>query len=234
MIASSQFLSSLGPQARKLVQHHLTEVSLSPGDVIVRPYSKLEVAYFPINLTLVVDVEPANDAPFCTGLIGSDGLLGAGLSLDDRVCLYGVSVLAGGRAYVLPMSRLRDLLLEIPEFRKRALAYDQFFLAQVQQTAACSALHELLNRLSSWLLRLQSYAGDDLTLTQSRLSHMLGVRRTSITACATELQRIGAIEYKRGEIAIVNRKKLQRAACGCHLEISSHFARVFNESFEDE
>lgn len=229
-----KFLSELAPAGLKLIQPHLTKVDLVAKAVLARPYSKIDTAYFPIDSTLLVDIELANDASFSTGLIGRDGLFGAGMVLDDRVCLYSVNVLAAGTAYSIPVEHLKELLLQIPEFRKRALAYEQYFLAQVQQTAACSALHELPGRFSSWFLRLREYAGDELNFTQSDIAQMLGVRRTSVTECALHLQRAGAIDYRRGAITILDKRKLAKASCGCHAEVSEHFSRLFDENFEDD
>lgn len=234
MAPSSEFLSALSAKTRRLIDPHLTVVRLERGAALARPYSKLEIAYFPSDCVLSVDVEISGGATFCSDLIGSDGLLGAGMSLDDRVCLYGVSVMAGGVAFALSMSRLRDLLLQIPEFRKRALAYDQFFLAQVQQTAACSALHEAPERLSAWLLRVRRYVGNEISLTQNALAQMLGVRRTTVTDAALALQRVGAIDYRRGDISIVDGNKVHELSCGCHIEIASHYDRLFQAKFTDD
>lgn len=233
MAQHSDFLSALPVKTRNLILANLTVVKLERGATIARPHAKLEIAYFPIDCVLSVDMDISGGITFCTGLIGSDGLLGAGMSLDDRVCLYGVSAITGGSAFVLTMPRLKDLLMQIPEFRKRALAYDQFLLAQVQQTAACSALHEAPGRLGSWLLRLQHYAGNEISLTQTALAQMLGVRRTTVTDAALALQRVGGIDYRRGDIAILNRQKVQRSSCGCDAEIASHYCRLFQAKFSD-
>lgn len=229
----SNFLAALSPKTRDLLRPHLTKVSLEPGASIARPHAKLEIAYVPINCVLSVSLELNTGATFCTGLISGDGILGAGMSLDDRVCLYGVSALVGGQAFVLSMSRLKELLLQIPEFRKRALAYDQFFLAQVQQTAACSALHQAPERLSAWLLRLKDYVGNELSLTQSALAQMIGVRRTTVTETALALQRAGAIDYRRGDISILDTEPIHQMSCGCQTEIKAHYKRLFSEEFDD-
>lgn len=230
----SKFLSALSASAREHVARHRFQVELRRGDRVAQAYSVAQTAYFPIDLTFSVDIPLSNGASFSTGFIGSDGLLGAGLSLDDRVCLYNVSVLAGGSAYAMPMSRLKELLLQMPELRKRALAYDQFFLAQVQQNAACAALHDLPSRLSSWLLRVKAHAGSKINVTQSEIALMLGVRRTSVTECMVDLQRIQAIECRRGEIHIVDSKKVRAIACGCQADISSHYRRILEVCFDDE
>jgi hypothetical protein len=57
---------------------------------------------------------------------------------------------------------------------------------------------------------------DTFTLTQEFLSHMLGVRRTSVTIDAHALQEAGLIRYTRGKIEILNRNGLEDCACECY------------------
>jgi Mn-dependent DtxR family transcriptional regulator len=54
------------------------------------------------------------------------------------------------------------------------------------------------------------------TLTQDFLSHMLGVRRTSLSIEAHALQEAGLIRYTRGHIKILNRDGLEDCACECY------------------
>ena len=58
--------------------------------------------------------------------------------------------------------------------------------------------------------------GGLVPLTQEHLSQMLGVRRTTVTAIARELQRAGLIKYTRGRIEISDREKLKKSACECY------------------
>ena len=63
------------------------------------------------------------------------------------------------------------------------VSYNEVLLAQVQQTAACNALHATESRLARWLLQTRDRIDTDvLPLTQEFLSQMLGVRRTTVTA----------------------------------------------------
>ena len=88
---------------------------------------------------------------------------------------------------------------------------------QAQQNAACHALHSVRNRLCRWLLQSQDMIGSDtFTLTQEFLSHMLGVRRTSVSIDAHALQEAGLIRYSRGNIKILNRNGLEDCACECY------------------
>ena len=55
-----------------------------------------------------------------------------------------------------------------------------------------------------------------LPLTHELLSNMLGTRRSSVTVAAGILQRAGIIDYRRGKVHILDRRKLEEAACECY------------------
>ena len=58
--------------------------------------------------------------------------------------------------------------------------------------------------------------GHLLPLTQEFLSQMLGTRRASVTVAAGTLQKAGMIQYSRGSVTILDRPKLEAAACACY------------------
>jgi hypothetical protein len=58
-----------------------------------------------------------------------------------------------------------------------------------------------------------------ILLTQGYLADMLGVRRTTVTLLAQELQSRGAIRYTRGRIHILDRGALEARACECYQAI---------------
>jgi hypothetical protein len=55
---------------------------------------------------------------------------------------------------------------------------------------------------------------------------MLGVRRVGITIAAGALQKAGLIEYHRGQVTVVDRKGLERAACSCYGDDTKVYARI--------
>ena len=59
-------------------------------------------------------------------------------------------------------------------------------------------------------------SSNDLPLTQEFLGQMLGTRRSSVTVAAGILQKAGIIANSRGDVKIVDRKKLQETTCECY------------------
>jgi len=45
---------------------------------------------------------------------------------------------------------------------------------------------------------------------------MLGTRRSSVTVAAGILEKAGLINHKRGDVRIIEREKLEDAACECY------------------
>jgi hypothetical protein len=74
---------------------------------------------------------------------------------------------------------------------------------------------------------MHQLAGDDLLLTQEFLAQMMGVRRTTLTGVAGELQRAGMIAYRRGRIHIVDLAMIKRTACECDEDIRSRYRKIF-------
>jgi DNA-binding GntR family transcriptional regulator len=55
-----------------------------------------------------------------------------------------------------------------------------------------------------------------MPLTQEFLSQMLGTRRSTVSVAASVLQKAGMISYTRGNVTIINKPKLEAAACECY------------------
>jgi DNA-binding transcriptional regulator YhcF (GntR family) len=67
---------------------------------------------------------------------------------------------------------------------------------------------------------------DEFTITHEFLALMLGVRRQTVSAVASELCSQGWIVYRRGCIEIVDRAGLEGATCECYGVIRDEFARL--------
>jgi len=88
---------------------------------------------------------------------------------------------------------------------------------QVAQTAACNRLHDIQQRLSRWLLMTQDRVNlAVLPITHDFVATMMGTDRSTVSLAASVLQKKGIIEYVRGAVKIVNRRKLQTTSCECY------------------
>jgi CRP-like cAMP-binding protein len=220
-------LNPLDPTTFARIQQHLSTVELHHGMVLAESHRPVEKVYFPHSGIISCVVRLRNGNMITTGMIGNDGEFGAGHAMDDRLSLNYVMVQVAGRASVIGSDELCKLANELPPFKELLLNYEQFFLAQVQQTAACNAVHNIQDRTCKWLLRMHDLAGVDLPLTQEFLAEMIGVRRTSVTGVAVSLQDAGMISYSRGDIHLDDLPQIEQSACECRDELRSHYRSLF-------
>jgi CRP-like cAMP-binding protein len=94
---------------------------------------------------------------------------------------------------------------------------------QMAQTAACNRSHKIEQRLARWLLLAQDRVGSSqIHITHDFLATMLGTDRPSVSLAAGVLQKRNLIQYERGLIRIMNRKKLEASACECYAVVRNY------------
>jgi CRP-like cAMP-binding protein len=131
--------------------------------------------------------------------------------------------LEGGLVRV-PIEVLRAEFEQSDHVRNLLVSYSETQLAQVQQTAACNAMHTIQERLCRWLLMMHDRAEtEELSYTHEFLANMLGAGRKSVTLAAQDMQAAGLIGYERGKIQILDRLGLEKAACECYAMVQARF-----------
>jgi CRP-like cAMP-binding protein len=122
----------------------------------------------------------------------------------------------------------RQLVEECDDLRGLMHRYSQFVFETVSQSAGCNRLHVIEQRCARWLLMSQDRVGrDQFDLTQEFLAVMLGVRRPGVTVAMGVLEKAGLIAHGRGNITVVNRAGLEKAACECYATIRERQAGLF-------
>jgi CRP-like cAMP-binding protein len=207
--SKNRLLARLGISDIDRFRPYLTVTELRHGEVLADTHQSIDKVYFPHSGIISCVVELKSGEGIETGMIGADGAFGAMQALDDKVSLNRVIIQAPGTASIIEGGRLREASDAIPQLRALIIKYEQFFLAQVQQTAACNAAHNIHARMCRWLLRMHDLAGVDLPLAQEFPAQMMGVRRTSVTEVAGELQKAGLITYNRGHVHIDAIERIQ-------------------------
>jgi CRP-like cAMP-binding protein len=204
-------------------------VPLMQGQVLASTYDHVNKVYFPYSgiISSVVELE---DGSFIeTGMIGNDGVFGVGQALNSRLSLHKTVVQVPGLAAAVAADHLKAIAQSSPHLLSVLSKYEQFFTAQVQQTTACNALHTVEQRMCKWLVRMYDLAGSSLPLTQDFMAQMMGVRRTSVTFVANQLQKEGIISYSRGRMNILSMDLLQRRSCECHEAVRTRYQMLFRE-----
>lgn len=69
---------------------------------------------------------------------------------------------------------------------------------------------------------------DRFRVTHEFLAYMIGVRRVGISVAASALQRAGLIEYHRGDLTVLDRARLEAAACTCYASDARTYAEVIH------
>jgi CRP-like cAMP-binding protein len=225
--ASNFLLGRLAPATLARLAPYLSVIDLAATEVLAEPHQRTQRVYFPHSGIISCIVELSDGATIETGMIGRDGVFGASQALDDKVSLNLATMQIAGRVSAMAPERLRALANELPELRALLIKYEQFSFAQVQQTAACNAVHDIDARACKWLSRMHDLVGPDLPLTQEFFARMMGVRRTSVTTVAGALQDAGLISYSRGRLHIIDIECIRKRACECDDAVRSHFQRMF-------
>jgi hypothetical protein len=163
--------------------------------------------------------------------IGKEGLTGPPIiAVEGVVGNVDCVCQLPGSALRVPTEALFERRRSSPPLDDLLNRYAQVVFGQLAQTAACNRLHSIEARTSRWLLLSQDrVAADVVHLTQEFLAEMLGVRRETVNLSARMLQNAGLIEYRRGEIRVLDRDGLESTACECYRVIRGEFERLFPE-----
>ena len=151
------------------------------------------------------------------GIVGNEGFTGTLAAVGlNRSPLQAV-VQITGNGFRVRVRALQNTLESAPRLQWTLSRYAAIRSMQVAQTAACNRLHDIEQRLARWLLMTQDRVDSaSLPITHDFLATMLGTDRPSVSLAAGVLQRKELIEYTRGAVEIVNRKKLENSACECY------------------
>lgn len=160
--------------------------------------------------------------------VGSEGVVGAGALLARGMPALRSTTTAAGLALVIDYRSWRAALQVAPRLLALLQRYHSLHTGQLARAAVCLGFHEAQPRLARWLLAAADRSDTEhLTITHERLAVLLGLRRSGVTVCAGRLHVGGLIDYRRGEIRILDREGLENAACDCYADDLAAHALAF-------
>jgi len=209
---------------------HLELVPLLLGQMLYEPDMQLQHAYFPTTSIVSLHYVMESGASAETAGVGNEGMVGISLFMGGDTTPSSAVVQTAGHAYRLERRRLKQAFDDAGLFQKVLLRYTQALMTQMAQTAVCNRHHSLEQQLCRWLLlTVDRLSGDELIMTQELVASMLGVRREGITEAAGNLQRAGLISYRRGHIAVLDRKGLEKNSCECYAVVKKEIDRLLSD-----
>jgi CRP-like cAMP-binding protein len=226
---SNRLLMSLEGADLALLTPHLREASLRQGQIVQEQEAPVERVYFPLNCVISLISVMNGGEVVETATIGREGAVGAFAGFGPWHAFSRATVRLPGQAATISAADFQAATKQSERIGNMVLRYKESLLAQVQQTAACNALHQLEARLARWLLQTLDRTDDPrLPLTQDLIAQMLSVRRSTVTVVAGKLQEAGLIRYHRGRIDVLDRPRLEETACECYATIRQRTEAVFN------
>jgi CRP-like cAMP-binding protein len=215
-------LAGLSPSDLALLTPFLTNIQLrgSQQDVL-----SLDYAYFPsMGLLSLLAMTPEGQTieiassgrggivcpPLQTGF--GDGLIVA----EGPIRFARIAVTQLEQA----VSRSETLSRVMAECRET-------LLLQLRQNLICAGLHPAEHRLPRWLLEAVDRIGSrSIAITQEGVAQRLGLRRTTVTHLAGQLQQMGAIRWSRSRVDVLDRARLEAATCSCYRALRERVGKL--------
>src|ERR1035437_1674038 len=220
-------LRAADPAAEAQLRVGLESVELELHAKVMGPDRPIGHVYFPETGVLSQIQQMPNGSAVEVNLVGSDGRAGLAVYLGGVTFPMEVACLAPG---IFLRMRSADFLAEVarnPPLLKVLHGYTQAVLEIRAQIIGCNRFHAVEARAARWLLEMDDRVPQfEFMMTHEFLAVMLGVRRQTVSAVASDLSRRGLIAYRRGFIEIVDRVGLAGATCECYEVIRDEFARL--------
>ena len=183
--------------------------------------------HFPTSgiVSLIYDLEDGSSSE--VALVGSEGMIGISIYMGGDSLPSSTEVQSAGSAYRLSRKVMKHEFSLGGKLQQLALLYAQALLCQTSQTAVCNQHHSIDQRFCRWLLMsMDRLHSDKMATTQEQISHLLGIRRQSVTQTAGRLQNDGLIAMARGSITVLDRAGLEARVCECYAAVTDECERL--------
>ena len=228
-LTQNHVLQKLARADRAVYERLLGDLQPTPlerGALLPTSRDRTEWVYFVESGIVSLVAGTSSGQSLEVALVGREGVAGFSDALGGHRLPYRLTVQLPGLAYRIGTNIIRDHVFSCTALHELLMAYSQFLIHQLTQSAVCSRFHTSVQRLARWLLLTSERAGTEhLRLTHDVVAQMVGAPRSAVTQAAAELRRKGIIEYQRGLITIRNVKRLHRSSCECFDAVSSASAR---------
>ena len=224
------FLAVLPPHDFALLRPALEFVELPRGNIFSEPGQPVSDVVF-IDAGMVSVLTTMQDGSAIEiATMGRESIVGVLSAIGTHHSNVRAIMQIPGSGWKIHADDFRDAVERSPTLRNLVLLSSELATAQMQQIAACNALHSAEARLCRCILQVRDRIdGDVIALTQDFLAQMLSVRRPTVTLIAQKLQNAGLIRYRRGRITIIDHEGLENLACECAGKIRNKTRQLLGE-----
>ena len=222
--SSNMILAGLPSDVYARLEPALKTVSLAKDQFLYQEVDRLNYIYFP-ETAVVSEFKILEDGRMVEiAVTGREGAIGLpSLISDAHVASNCAQVSQAGLAKRIDVETFEKIINSDVKLRAVMSHFLDQYIRQISQKAICNMYHSVKERLCTWLLMVQDRCGrTTLNLTHEQVARILGVYRPSITCIAQELRESKLINYSRGGISIVDRRRVEEAACHCYAELGWH------------
>lgn len=227
--ARNHLLSRIAASDRETLGAKIEPVELIVDQLLYARGDPLTHIYFPTSgmISMVVVMEDGRTTEAAT--VGREGAAGISASgyVDPAFTNYTVQI--PGTACRMTAADFEDMVDASVPFCSAVARWRDVLLRMTVQSVACNALHNVRQRCARWILMTHDRAEDGLlTITQEFLGEMLGVKRNAVSIVARELQQLGAIDYKRGRVTVLDPARLHAISCECYPLLAGEIAKLLD------
>lgn len=202
-------------------------VVLPQGKILYETGEIISHIYFPVDSIISLLHVMGNGDSAEVSVTGNEGLAGMSLLMGAESTISRAVVQSAGLAYRIQGKLLQDEFSRHGELQMLILRYAQALIIQISNTSLCYRYHSIPQQLCRCLLlSLDRLPGNRLAMTQKQIADTLGVRREGIAEAAGALRRLGVIEYRRGQITVLNRNMLEQLSCECYAKVKKETDRL--------
>ena len=220
-------LRDADPAAEAQLRAGLESVEIKGHARVMRPDRPIRHVYFPETGVLSVLQQMRNGSSVAVNLVGSDGMVGLGVYLGALTYPMEAICQAPGEFLRMRAAEFQAEVARNPPLLRVMHGYTQAVLEIRGQIIGCERFHAVEARAARWMLEMDDrVAQDEFTMTHEFLALMLGVRRQTVSAVASDLSRQGLVVYRRGFIEIIDRAGLESVTCECYAFIRDEYARL--------
>ncbi|MCF7991535.1 MAG: Crp/Fnr family transcriptional regulator [Thiohalocapsa sp.] len=223
----NRLLAALPEQDRRWILSHCDRVELRRGEMLGEPGGRISAVYFPTESFVSLVTPPADHTGLEVWLVGNEGMIGAPLVLGVDLTPLHSMVQGAGPAWRMSAEGFGEALRRSEALHRTLDRYLAVLMGQAAGMVACTRFHLVEERLARWLLMSRDRAHSNrFHVTHEVLAAMLGVRRAGVTRAAMALQQCRLIQYRRGQVTILDGAGLRAAACGCYGTVEAIYDRI--------